>query len=116
MTLLLLVAWTARRYRRWGRDPASAPRGPVSIVRRVVLPTARTGLLTAVILGVARVIGETAPLIRGEIAITLLVRLIRLWPDVGLVIVLVNAIGLGWAVIGTVWVVRLLRRREAVTA
>ena len=34
-----------------------------STVRRVVLPTARTGLLTAVILGVARVIGETAPLI-----------------------------------------------------
>ncbi|MFM8973364.1 MAG: phosphate ABC transporter permease PstA [Actinomycetota bacterium] len=30
---------------------------------RVVLPTARTGLTTAVILGVARVIGETAPLI-----------------------------------------------------
>ena len=29
----------------------------------VVLPTARTGLTTAVILGVARVIGETAPLI-----------------------------------------------------
>lgn len=30
---------------------------------RVVLPTARSGLVTAVILGVARVIGETAPLI-----------------------------------------------------
>jgi phosphate transport system permease protein len=32
-------------------------------VRRVVLPSARSGLITAVILGVARVIGETAPLI-----------------------------------------------------
>ncbi len=31
--------------------------------RNVVLPTARTGLVTAVVLGVARVIGETAPLI-----------------------------------------------------
>lgn len=30
---------------------------------RVVLPTAKSGLVTAVILGVARVIGETAPLI-----------------------------------------------------
>ncbi len=30
---------------------------------QVVLPTARSGLMTAVILGVARVIGETAPLI-----------------------------------------------------
>ncbi len=31
--------------------------------RNVVLPTARTGLVTAVVLGVARIIGETAPLI-----------------------------------------------------
>ena len=29
----------------------------------VVLPTARTGLITAVVLGIARVVGETAPLI-----------------------------------------------------
>jgi phosphate transport system permease protein len=32
-------------------------------VRRVVLPTARAGLVTAAILGVARIVGETAPLI-----------------------------------------------------
>ncbi|MCW2600860.1 MAG: phosphate transporter, inner rane subunit PstA [Frankiales bacterium] len=32
-------------------------------VRKVVLPTARTGLVTAVLLGVARVIGETAPVL-----------------------------------------------------
>jgi len=32
-------------------------------VLNVVLPTARTGIVTAVILGIARVIGETAPLI-----------------------------------------------------
>lgn len=32
-------------------------------VCRVVLPTARTGLITAAILGVARAVGETAPLI-----------------------------------------------------
>ena len=32
-------------------------------VRGVVLPTARSGLITAVILGVARAVGETAPLI-----------------------------------------------------
>ena len=32
-------------------------------VGRVVLPTARAGIVTAVILGVARVVGETAPLI-----------------------------------------------------
>ncbi|HVM08225.1 MAG TPA: phosphate ABC transporter permease PstA [Acidimicrobiales bacterium] len=33
------------------------------MVVRVVLPTARTGLITAVVLGVARVAGETAPLL-----------------------------------------------------
>jgi len=32
-------------------------------VRRIILPTARAGLITAVILGIARIIGETAPLI-----------------------------------------------------
>jgi phosphate transport system permease protein len=32
-------------------------------VMRVVLPTARTGIVTAVILGIARVAGETAPLL-----------------------------------------------------
>ncbi len=37
--------------------------GEWATVRKVVLPTARTGLLTAVILGVARIVGETAPLI-----------------------------------------------------
>jgi phosphate transport system permease protein len=33
------------------------------MVRKVVLPTARSGLITAVILGVARAVGETAPLL-----------------------------------------------------
>ena len=33
------------------------------VTRQVVLPTARTGLVTAVLLGIARVVGETAPLL-----------------------------------------------------
>jgi len=32
-------------------------------VRKVVLPTAKAGLVTAILLGVARVIGETAPVL-----------------------------------------------------
>jgi phosphate transport system permease protein len=39
---------------------------------RVVLPTARAGLVTAVILGVARAIGETAPLIMTSFGASLL--------------------------------------------
>jgi phosphate transport system permease protein len=34
-----------------------------NVVRRVVLPTARAGLATALILGIARIAGETAPLL-----------------------------------------------------
>ncbi len=30
---------------------------------RIVLPTARSGLLTAVLLGMARIVGETAPVL-----------------------------------------------------
>ena len=37
--------------------------GEWATVRRIILPTARAGLFTAVILGIARIIGETAPLI-----------------------------------------------------
>jgi phosphate transport system permease protein len=33
------------------------------VILKIVLPTAKTGIITAVILGVARIIGETAPLI-----------------------------------------------------
>ena len=37
--------------------------GEWDTVKRIILPTARAGLFTAVILGIARIIGETAPLI-----------------------------------------------------
>jgi hypothetical protein len=51
---------------------------------------------------------------RGEISVPAVARLIRLWPDIGLVVILVTLIGLGWAVIGTIWTVRLLRRGNPV--
>ena len=46
---------------REGSLALGAPRWRV--IMRVVLPTARAGLLTAVILGVARAVGETAPIV-----------------------------------------------------
>jgi phosphate transport system permease protein len=46
------------------REASFALGGPEwRTVWQVVLPTARTGLLTAVLLGIARVVGETAPLL-----------------------------------------------------
>lgn len=39
---------------------------------RVVLPTARTGLITAVVLGIARAVGETAPLIMTSFGATVM--------------------------------------------
>ena len=46
------------------REASLALGGPQwRTVSRVVLPTARSGIITAVILGVARVVGETAPVI-----------------------------------------------------
>jgi CubicO group peptidase (beta-lactamase class C family) len=105
LALILLVAWTVRRYRRWGRDPALAPRGAASIGRRVVLPL----LIDAALVVGFWLLAST----RGELPFTFLIRLIRLWPDIGLVLVLVNVIGVGWAVVGTAWGVRLLRRTSA---
>ncbi len=46
------------------RDAALALGAPEwRVVLRVVLPTARTGLVTATILGIARAVGETAPVL-----------------------------------------------------
>ncbi len=50
----------AGRARRPARGQPRARRDAWQTVRRVVLPTARAGLATALILGVARGVGETA--------------------------------------------------------
>lgn len=46
------------------RDAATAlGSSRARVIMRIVLPTAKAGIITAVILGIARVIGETAPLL-----------------------------------------------------
>ena len=46
------------------RDAATAlGSSRARVIMRIVLPTAKAGIITAVILGVARVVGETAPLL-----------------------------------------------------
>jgi CubicO group peptidase (beta-lactamase class C family) len=104
LALILLVAWSVRQYLRWIRDPSSAPRGARAIGRRVVLP---------LLVSVALVAGFWAlATTRGEITIPVVARIIRLWPDLGLILVLVNLIGAGWVLIGSIWAIRLLGRRS----
>jgi len=105
LVLAALVAWSVRRYRRWRRDPSSAPRGPWAVARGMVLPL----LLDAALLAGFWFLFST----RGEITVPAVARLMRLTPDIGLVVALVTTIGLGWAVIGTIWTVRLLRPGSA---
>jgi CubicO group peptidase (beta-lactamase class C family) len=102
LVLAALVGWSVRRYQRWRRDPGSTPRGGWAIGRGMVLPL----LLDVALVAGFWFLGST----RSEITIPALARLIRLSPDIGLVVVLVTTIGLGWAVIGTIWTIRLLRR------
>lgn len=108
VAMSLLVAWSVRRYRRWGRDPASAPRGAWAVARKLILPLLiNLGLLAGFWLLVAS---------RGEISFGVIVRIVRLWPDIGLLVLLVTAIGLGWGVIGTIWTARLARRGRRASA
>ncbi len=52
------------RSSRFAARGGARPRGPQwRVLVRIVLPTARVGLMTAVILGVARIAGETAPVL-----------------------------------------------------
>jgi CubicO group peptidase (beta-lactamase class C family) len=102
LVVAALVAWSVRRYRRWRRDPGSTPRGRWAVVRRMVLPL----LVDAALLAGFWLLLST----RSEISGPAVARLLRLSPDIGLVVVLVSTIALGWAVIGTIWTFRLLRR------
>ena len=47
---------------------------------------------------------------REQISVPNLLRLVRLWPDVGFVLILVTVLGVDWRLLGTIWTVRLLRR------
>jgi len=102
LVVAALVAWSVRRYRRWRRDPGSTPRGRRAVVRRMVLPL----LVDAALLAGFWLLLST----HSEISGPAVARLLRLSPDVGLIVALVTTIALGWAVIGTIWTVRLLRR------
>jgi len=102
LVLALLVAWSVRRYRRWRRDQSSMPRGWWSVSRRIVLPLL---IDAALLVGFWVLVASNE-----ELSLPTILRNIRLWPDIGVTMVLITVIGAGWALVGTIWTVRLLRR------
>ena len=105
--LALLIAWSVRRYRRWRSDPARAPRGLWAVAGRMVLPLL---LSAALVIGFWWLISTYQ-----EITVSSVLRLIRLWPDIGLIVSVLTVLGAGWFLVGTIWTVRLVRRPLAVS-
>jgi heme/copper-type cytochrome/quinol oxidase subunit 4 len=102
VVLTALIVWSVRRYRRWQERPAETPRGRWAVVRGMVLPLL---LVAAVVLGLWWLLST-----REQITVPQVLRLIRLWPDAGLVLIAVTVVGVGWCLLGTIWTVRMLRR------
>jgi CubicO group peptidase (beta-lactamase class C family) len=108
LVVVLLVAWSFRRYRQWSRDPASTPRGLLNIARRMILP---------LLFDVALLVGFWWLLsTKTELTFPVVARLIRLWPDLGLILILVTALALSWGIVGATWTILLLRPRAAAEA
>jgi CubicO group peptidase (beta-lactamase class C family) len=102
VALALLIAWSLRRYRRWRAEPFATPRGRWAVARGMVLP---------LLLDVALVVGFWWLLsTREHFSVPTLLYLVRLWPDLGLIVIAVTVLGVGWGLLGTIWTVRLLRR------
>jgi CubicO group peptidase (beta-lactamase class C family) len=100
--LAAFVAWSVRRYRRWSGDPRSAPHGWWAIIRRMVAPLA---------IAVAQLVAFwLLANSRGDATFSDVPRLLRLNPDIGLIMVVVTMISVAWILIGTVWTISVLRR------
>jgi len=97
----VFVAWSVRRFRRWSRDPDSAPHGWWAIFRRMVMPLA---------IVVAQLVGFWLLVMSRGGTFSDVPRLIRLSPDIGLIVAVVTLVSVAWIVIGVIWSIRLLRR------
>jgi CubicO group peptidase (beta-lactamase class C family) len=105
--LVAFVAWSVRRYRRWRRDPGSAPRGAWAVVRHMLLPMA---------IVVAQLVAFWLLVYSRGASISDLPRVARLSPDMGLMVILVSLVSLAWILIGTIWTFGLLRERHPMPA
>jgi len=98
--LVAFVAWSVRRYRRWRREPGSAPRG-WAVIRRMVVPLAAV---------VAQLVGFWLLVMSQGGSISDTPRVVRLWPDIGLIVIVVSLVSIGWIVIGTIRTISLVRQ------
>ena len=95
------VAWSVRRYRRWRRDPESAPRGAWGVVRHMLLPLA----IVVAQLGAFWLLVMSRGANPSDVP-----RLVRLGPDIGLIVVVVSLVSVAWILIGAIWTISILRR------
>jgi CubicO group peptidase (beta-lactamase class C family) len=102
VVLALLIAWSVHRYRHWRTEPGAMPRGWWAVARRMVLPLL---LDAALVVGFWWLFSTYGP-----ITVSSVLRLVRLWPDLGLMVMALTVLGVGWAVIGMIWTIRLKRR------
>ncbi len=104
--MALGIPWAQRRIRRWRRDPASAPSGRSGLLRHVVLPL-------TVDLGVTAFawwfVFDRSP--AKDIAL-----IVRLAPDIGLSLVVIAILGVGWGLLRTALTLRAISRSGAGTA
>ena len=99
--LVVFVAWSTRRYRRWSRDPDSAPRGWWAILRRMVLPLAMV---------VVQLVAFWLLVMSRGATFSDVPRLLRLGPDIGLIVVVVSLVSVAWILVATIWTISILRR------
>jgi CubicO group peptidase (beta-lactamase class C family) len=99
--LVGFVAWSVRRYRRWRRDQASGPRGALPILWRMIMLLVI--VVAQLVLFWQLLLSQTAA------SFSDVPRLVRLAPDLGLIVVIVTAVSVAWIVIWTIWTISLLR-------
>ena len=102
--LVVFVARSVGRYRRWSRDPESVPRGWRAVFRWMALPLA---------IVVAQLVAFWLLVMSRGATFSDVPRLLRLGPDLGLIVVVVTVVSAAWILIGTIWTIR-IGRRDAV--
>ena len=101
--LAAFVAWSVRRYRRWRREPGSAPRGLWAIAWGMVVP---------MVIVVAQLVAFWLLVLSRGGSLADIPRMARLSPDIGLIVIVVSLVSLAWILIGTIWTFGLLRQRR----